>query len=100
MFHRGTGMVYFQMIGSRKKDVKCELYQLYVQSKNNIFTRRGGKTRISSYPNRNRETVLLHHAITFLLVCQKQQPLIEETHSFGLVGDTTAADLRMVVFKL
>ena len=39
-FHCGTGMVYFQMIGSRKKDVKCELCQLYVQSKNNIFTRR------------------------------------------------------------
>ena len=33
-------MVYFQMIGSRKKVVKCELSQLYVQSKNNIFTRR------------------------------------------------------------
>ena len=37
-FYRG--MVYFQMIGSRKKDVKCELCQLYAQSKNNIFTRR------------------------------------------------------------
>ena len=37
---RSTVVWYFQMIGSRKKVVKCELSQLYVQSKNNIFTRR------------------------------------------------------------